>query len=93
MNSYDQWYTKQNIIPLIDPKKEPVGNNAKEYVLTSPFTQKVESLKRRIMELPHPESGCNKGLGNLGYNRIGRSTFNVASAGEIPTVSNGFPVG
>jgi len=96
MKTYRQWQNHElyNELKLLSTERGPVGNELKDVqaggqVIPSPFQQKAEQFKKKITELPTPSSGSGKGLGNLGMETVGKTTF---QAGETPTLSNGMPV-
>jgi len=94
VKSYRQWRNKRLVeqaAPLLNLYHEPVGNEAEELVVTSPFSKKVEDFHKKIAEMPRPSS--KKGLGDLGMQQVGKTTFKAVNAGETPTISNGIPVG
>ena len=64
MKSYRQWRNKrlaEQAILIVNLVTEPIGNEAGEHVLSSPFSQKVEEFKKKITEI-HPKD--REGLGN-----------------------------
>jgi len=96
VKSYRQWRNKRLVEqapPLLNLLQEPIGNEAGEHVLTSPFSKKVDDFRERLTELPHPKSQERKGLGDLGMQQVSKHTFKAVKAGETPTISNGLPVG
>lgn len=96
MKSYRQWQYQrlvEHVVPLMNLQYGPVGNEAGERVLTSPFSKQVDNFKDKLTELPHPVDKSGKGLGDLGVDQVSKNTFKTVSAGEIPTLSQGIPVG
>ena len=96
MKTYKQWQGRElyNELKLPSVEDGPIGNELKDVqsggqVIPSPFQQKTEQFKKKLTELPTPSTDEKKGLGNLGMNMVGKSTF---KAGETPTISNGVPV-
>ena len=96
MKSYKQWKNKrllEQVVPLLNLEFEPIGNEAGEHILASPFAQAIEGFKKRITELPHPQNTGDKGLGELGMDQVSKDSFPTIAAGQTPTLSQGIPVG
>jgi hypothetical protein len=86
-------------LPLLrtEKKSERIGNELKDVqtggtILKSPFQEKADSFKKKLTEPPDKNK---KALGDLGMEKIGKSTFKSdpsLKAGRTPTLSKGVPV-
>lgn len=104
MRSLSSWegrklYEANDANFMIPSEKKPIGNELRNVetggqILDSPFKKKTEDFKKSLTQLPTPQEEHKKGLGELGMEKVGKSTFGNDSiaAGTTPTLSQGMPV-
>jgi hypothetical protein len=104
MRSLDAWrnrnlYEANDADFMIPSERKRVGNELRDtetggQILDSPFKKQVSSFKEKLTEFPTPQEEHKNGLGELGMEKISKSTFgeNPLKAGRTPTISSGMPV-
>lgn len=104
MRSLDAWrnrnlYEANDANFMIPSERKRIGNELRNtetcgQILDSPFKKHVSNFKDKLTQLPTPQEEHKNGLGELGMDKISKSTFgeNPLKAGRTPTISSGVPV-